>query len=70
MYKTLLLTAFIALPLAAQAAEGKKPTPQQERMATCSKEASAKKLKRDERNRFMSTCLSTKTASAAEQPAK
>jgi hypothetical protein len=69
MYKTLLLTAVLALPLAAHAAEGKKPTPQQEKMAACSKEASARQLKRDERNRFMSTCLSTKTASAA-QPAK
>jgi hypothetical protein len=38
-------------------------------MAACSKEASAKQMKRDERNRFMSTCLSTKTAPAA-QPAK
>jgi hypothetical protein len=38
-------------------------------MAACSKEASAKQLKRDERNRFMSTCLSAKTAPAA-QPAK
>jgi hypothetical protein len=70
MYKTLLLAACLALPFAAAtAAEGKKPTPQQEKMATCSKEASAKKLKRDERNRFMSTCLSAKT-SAPDQPAK
>lgn len=69
MYKTLLLTAFLALPLASHAAEGRKPTPQQEKMAACSKEASAKQLKRDERNRFMSTCLSAKSASAA-QPAK
>jgi hypothetical protein len=66
MHKTLLLTAILALPLATHAAEGKKPTPQQEKMATCSKEASAKKLKRDERNRFMSTCLSAKTASSAQ----
>lgn len=69
MHKTLLLTACLALPFAAYAAEAKKPTPQQERMATCSKEASAKKMKRDERNRFMSSCLSNKTASAS-QPAK
>lgn len=69
MYKTLLLTACLVLPLAAHAAEGKPPTPQQERMAACSKEAAAKKLKRDERNKFMSTCLSTKPA-AADQPAK
>jgi hypothetical protein len=69
MFKTLLITAFLALPFAAHAAEGKKPTPQQEKMAACSKEASAKQLKRDERNRFMSTCLSAKTTPAA-QPAK
>lgn len=69
MYKTLFLTACLALPLAAHAAEGRAPTPQQERMAACSKEAAAKKLKLDERNGFMSTCLSTKTA-APGQPAK
>lgn len=66
MYKTLLLAACLALPLAAHAAEDKKPTPQQEKMSACSKEASAKKLKREERNRFMSTCLSTKKASVSE----
>jgi len=69
MSKSLLLTALLALPLVTYAADGKKPTPQQEKMATCSKEASARQLKRDERNRFMSTCLSTKTAPAAP-PAK
>jgi hypothetical protein len=69
MYKSLLITAILALPFAAHAAEGKKPTPQQEKMAACTKEASAKQLKRDERNRFMSTCLSAKTASSV-QPAK
>lgn len=69
MYKTLLLTTCLALPLAAHAAEGKTPTPQQERMAACSKEAAAKKLKRDERNTFMSTCPSARPA-AAEQPAR
>ncbi len=69
MYKTLLLAACLGLPLAAHAAEEKKPTPQQEKMSACSKEASAKKLKREERNQFMSTCLSAKKASAGE-PAK
>lgn len=67
MVKMLLLAAFIALPLAAHAAEEKKPTPQQEKMTACSKEASTKKLKREERNKFMSTCLSTKTASTGQQ---
>ena len=69
MHKTLLLAACLALPLAGHAAEGRKTTPQQEKMAACSKEASAKKLKRDERNRFMSTCLSAKPGSV-DQPAK
>jgi len=67
MYKMLLLATCLALPLAAHSAEEKKPTPQQEKMAACSKEASTKKLKRDERNKFMSTCLSTKTASTGQQ---
>ena len=66
---TLLAAACLALPLAAHSAEEKKPTSQQEKMTACSKEASAKKLKREERNKFMSTCLSTKTASAS-QPGK
>lgn len=65
MYK-LLLAACLALPLTAHAAEEKKPTPQQEKMSACSKEASAKKLKREERNKFMSACLSTKKAPAGE----
>ncbi len=67
MYKTLLLATVLALPLAAHAAEEKKPTPQQEKMSACSKEASAKKLKREERNKFMSTCLSAKLAAAGQQ---
>jgi len=66
MHKTLLPTACLVLPFAAYAAEAKKPTPQQERMATCSKEASAKTMKRDERSRFMATCLTIKTASASQ----
>ena len=67
MYKTLLLATVLALPLAAHAAEEKKPTSQQEKMSACSKEASAKKLKREERNKFMSTCLSAKPAAAGQQ---
>jgi hypothetical protein len=66
MYKTLLLAACLVLPLAAHAAEEKTPTPQQEKMSACSKEASAKKLKREERNRFMSTCRSAKKAAVSE----
>ncbi|MCU0764478.1 MAG: PsiF family protein [Burkholderiaceae bacterium] len=64
MYSKLLLAAALALPVAAFAAVEKKPTAQQEKFSACSKEASTKKLKRDERNRFMSTCLSAKPAAA------
>jgi len=67
MYKKLLLATVLALPLVAHAAEDKKPTPQQEKMSVCSKEASAKKLKREERNKFMSNCLSAKPVAAAKQ---
>jgi hypothetical protein len=67
MYKMLLLAACLALPFAAHCAEEKKPTPQQEKMTACSKEAATKKLKRDERNKFMSTCLSTKAVSTGQQ---
>jgi hypothetical protein len=35
-------------------------TPQQERMASCNKDAGAKDLKGDERKKFMSECLSAK----------
>ena len=67
MYAKLLLAAAMALPLAAHAAETKKPTPQQEKMSACSKEASARKLSREERNKFMSSCLSGKTDAPAKQ---
>jgi hypothetical protein len=67
MYKNLLLATVLALPLAVHAAEEKKPTSQQEKMSACSKEASAKNLKREERNKFMSACLSAKPAAAGQQ---
>ena len=41
-------------------AQDKKPTAQQQRMAECNKQASAKKLKGDERKDFMSSCLKDK----------
>ena len=41
---------------AAPAAE-KKITPQRSKMGDCNKEAADKKLKGDERKKFMSTCL-------------
>lgn len=42
------------------AANGKKLTPQQERMSFCSKDAKAKGLKGEERKKFMSECLRKK----------
>jgi psiF repeat len=67
MYKRLLLAACLVLPLAGHAAEEKTPTPQQEKMATCNKEAAAKSLAGDERKKFMSSCLSAKPAPASQQ---
>lgn len=59
MLKDVLIAACLALPLAAMAADDKKElTPQQQKMATCNKEAGEKKLAGDERKKFMSTCLS------------
>ena len=64
MLKHVLIAACIALPLAALAADEKKPTdkkemtPQQQKMASCNKEAGDKKLAGDERKKFMSSCLS------------
>ncbi|PLM37521.1 hypothetical protein CWN40_10530, partial [Klebsiella quasipneumoniae] len=37
--------------------QGKTLTPQQQKMSDCNKAASAKSLKGDERNTFMSSCL-------------
>jgi hypothetical protein len=42
---------------AAPAASAAKPTDQKKKMAYCNKEAGAKKLKGDERKKFMSACL-------------
>ena len=59
MLKNVLIAACLTLPLAAVAADPKKEmTPQQQKMATCNKEAGEKKLAGDERKKFMSTCLS------------
>ena len=38
-------------------AQDKKPTDQKQKMNYCNKEAGAKKLKGDERKKFMSECL-------------
>ena len=57
----LLRTILIGMALAFSVqAQDKKPTPQQERMADCNKQASAKKMKGDERKDFMSACLKDK----------
>lgn len=47
-----------AAPAAAH--EGKKLSPQQEKMVTCNKDAKTKALKGDDRKKFMKECLSTK----------
>ena len=67
-YLTLLATA-VALSLgAAHAADAPAAkTPQQNKMATCNKEAGDKKG--DERKAFMKNCLSAKPAAAASAPA-
>jgi hypothetical protein len=58
MFKPILIAALLAVPLCVQAQEEKAKTPQQEKMATCNKEAGDKALKGDERKKFMSECLS------------
>ncbi len=60
--KTFLLTAIVAaFGLLNGAAHAAEPTAQQNKMATCNKEAGDKKG--DERKAFMKTCLSAKPAS-------
>ena len=56
-----------AAPVAEKSAKAKKEPSekqkaQQEKMKSCSKEASDKKLKGDERKKFMSGCMSAKPA--------
>jgi hypothetical protein len=57
MISKLLIATCLVLPIAAMAADEKKMTPQQQKMATCNKEAGDKKLAGDERKKFMSSCL-------------
>jgi hypothetical protein len=63
MKQWLMALAVAAFALSAQAADEKKPTPQQEKMAACNKEAGDKKG--DERKAFMKQCLSAKPAATA-----
>jgi hypothetical protein len=65
MIRPLLAAAALALiatgtAYAQDKTQQQKPTPQQERMSTCSKEAKQKMLKGDERKKFMSECLKAK----------
>ncbi|MEW5881258.1 MAG: PsiF family protein [Pseudomonadota bacterium] len=70
MIKNVVLAALLALPLMAHAAEEKKqPTPQQEKMAACNKQAGEKNLKGDERKKFMSECLSAAKKTQQEKMA-
>lgn len=67
MLKHLLIATCIALPLTAFAAEEKKPTPQQQKMAACNKDAGAKKLEGDARKAFMKNCLSADGGAGAQK---
>lgn len=58
-----LMALGLSLSLGAVQADDKAPTPQQNKMTTCNKEAGDKKG--DERKQFMSQCLSAKPAAAA-----
>jgi hypothetical protein len=70
MMKSLLVAACLALPLAAVAAEEKKMTAQQNKMATCNKDAAAKKLQGDARKAFMKECLSGGSTAAPAKTAQ
>jgi len=65
MISKLLIAACLVLPVAAMAADEKKPTPQQQKMGACNKEAGEKKLAGDERKKFMSECLKADHGAAA-----
>jgi hypothetical protein len=60
-----LIALGLSLSLGAAHADDKAPTPQQNKMAHCNKEAGDKKG--DERKHFMSQCLSNKPAPAADK---
>jgi hypothetical protein len=65
MKKLMMALAVAAFALSAQAADEKKPTAQQSKMATCNKDAGDKKLEGDARKAFMKECLSAKPAATA-----
>ena len=62
-----LVTASMTAP--AWAADDKTPTPQQNKMTTCQKDAGEKKLEGKDRQAFVTECLKAKPA-AAETAAK
>ena len=64
MFRKTLIAMLFALPLAA-VAQDKAPTPQQQKMTACNKEAGDKKLSGDARKSFMSQCLSADGKPAA-----
>lgn len=63
--KTLITASLLALGLMAGHAMAAEPTAQQNKMATCNKEAGDKKG--DERKAFMKTCLSAKPATQQDK---
>ena len=62
---SVLVLAVAGFAVSAHAADEKKPTAQQSKMATCNKDAAEKKG--DERKAFMKTCLSAKKTSQQEK---
>ena len=66
----LLLAAALAAPHFALAAEGKAPSPQQQRMKSCNAEAKARSLKGGDRKSFMSTCLKGEPAATPDKQAR
>ena len=68
-FLTLLATALtLSLGVAHAADTAPVKTPQQNKMASCNKDAGAKKLKGDERKAFMKDCLSAKPVAATSAP--
>ena len=70
MHKLMMALALAAFALSAQAADEKKPTAQQSKMATCNKDAGDKKLEGDARKAFMKECLSAKACGRTAQQEK
>jgi len=67
MFKPILIAALLAVPLCASSQEEKAKTSQQAKMSACSKEATDKSLKGDDRKQFMSQCLSSSKLSQQDR---